>query len=129
MCKPPRLLESAEETKKLRMTSWFNCTLSQRQQQYCDVYDVLNAPGCPDNNNHYENMPKQYTDFFSYVKKTTIISLKCFVYFVFIFSQNIDWGNTLEPPRRDDCNEYPQSVCFGAMIRKILYSCIPRFSI
>ena len=37
------------------------------------------------------------------------------------FSQNIDCGYTLEPPRRCGSNEYPQSI-FGAKIRKI---CIP----
>ena len=27
-----------------------------------------------------------------------------------IFAQNIDCGYTLEPPRRDGSNEYPQSI-------------------
>ena len=27
-----------------------------------------------------------------------------------IFAQNIDWGYTLEPPRRGGSNEYPQSM-------------------
>ena len=27
-----------------------------------------------------------------------------------IFAQNIDYGNTLEPPRRGGSNEYPQSM-------------------
>ena len=32
--------------------------------------------------------------------------------FIF-FSQNIDCGNTLEPPRRGGPNEYPQSMCLA----------------
>ena len=31
-------------------------------------------------------------------------------YIFHISAQNIDCGNSLEPPRRDDSNEYPQSV-------------------
>ena len=36
-----------------------------------------------------------------------------------IFAINIDCGYTLEPPRRGGSNEYSQSICFGAKIRKI----------
>ena len=33
------------------------------------------------------------------------------VYIIFlIFAQNIDDGNSLEPPRRSGSNEYPQSM-------------------
>ena len=39
-----------------------------------------------------------------------------------ISAQNIDWGYSLEPPRRGGSNEYPQTM-FWAEIRKKY--CIP----
>ena len=38
-----------------------------------------------------------------------------------VFAKNIDCGYSLEPPRRGDSNEYPQSM-FSAEIRKIMYT-------
>ena len=38
-----------------------------------------------------------------------------------ISAQNIDWGYSLEPPRRGGSNEYPQYM-FLAEIRKIMYT-------
>ena len=38
-----------------------------------------------------------------------IFSRKSLIFFL-IFAQNIDCGYTLEPPRRGDSNEYPQSM-------------------
>ena len=46
-----------------------------------------------------------------------------FFYFVYfdMFSQNIDCGYTLEPPRRGGSNEYPQSM-FWNKNKKIRYT-------
>ena len=54
---------------------------------------------------NYENMPMQLTKVFKLVK------MKIFSrYFFYIFAQNIDCGNTLEPHRRGGSNQYPQSM-------------------
>ena len=46
-----------------------------------------------------------------------------------IFSQNIDCGYSLEPPRRGGSNEYPQSMLFSKII-KIMYTPVnPSFTI
>ena len=46
-----------------------------------------------------------------------------------ISAQNIDYGYSLEPPRRGGSNEYPQSL-FWAEIRKIKYTPVnPSFTI
>ena len=46
-----------------------------------------------------------------------------------ISAQNIDYGYSLEPPRRGGSNEYPQSM-FWAEIRKIIYTPVnPSFTI
>ena len=46
-----------------------------------------------------------------------------------ISAQNIDCGYSLEPPRRGNSNEYPQSV-FLEEIRKIMYTPVnPSFTI
>ena len=37
-----------------------------------------------------------------------------------ISAQNVDYGYSLEPPRRGGSNKYPQSM-FWAEIRKIMY--------
>ena len=45
------------------------------------------------------------------------------------FSQNIDCGYSLEPPRRGGSNEYPQCMLFSK-IRKIMYTPVnPSFTI
>ena len=50
------------------------------------------------------------------------------VYIIFpISAQNIDFGNSLEPPRRGGPNEYPQSL-FSAEIWKISEFFIWKFS-
>ena len=57
---------------------------------------------------HYENMSMQYTEIFKVVKKE---NLQCKNFDIFlIFAQNIDCGYMLEPPRRGDSNEHPQSM-------------------
>ena len=46
-----------------------------------------------------------------------------------ISAQNIDCGNSLEPPRWGGSNEYPQSM-FWAELRKIMYTPVnPSFTI
>ena len=46
-----------------------------------------------------------------------------------ISAQNIDCGQSLEPPRRGGSNEYPQYM-FWAEIRKIMYAPVnPSFTI
>ena len=40
--------------------------------------------------------------------------------FFHIYTQNIDFGYSLEPPQRGGSNEYPQSM-FLAEMRKIMY--------
>ena len=58
----------------------------------------------------------QNTEIFSVVKIENF-QLKNFDIFL-IFAQNIDYGYTLELPRRGGSNEYPQSM-FWSKIRKI----------
>ena len=48
--------------------------------------------------------------------------------FFLIFAQNIDCRYTLEPPPRGGSNEYPQSM-FWRKIRKKVHPCIPSFTI
>ena len=79
------------------------------------------------NHFHYENKPIQiYTKF--YQQKMIFFSDENSD-IVHISAQNIDCGYSLEPPRRDGSNEYPQSM-FWAEIRKIKYTPVnPSFSI
>ena len=53
-------------------------------------------------------MPMLYTEFFLVFKMKTFTGKK-WIYFL-IFSQNIDCGYTLEPPRQGGSNEYPHYV-------------------
>ena len=57
---------------------------------------------------HYENTPMQNTEIFKVVKIENF-QQKNFDIFL-IFAQNIDFGYTLEPPRRGGSNEYHQSM-------------------
>ena len=50
--------------------------------------------------NHYENMPMQCTEIFKVVKNEIFKWI-----FFYIFAQNIDYGYTIEPPRRGGSNE------------------------
>ena len=45
-----------------------------------------------------------------------------------ISAQNIDCGYSLEPPRRDDSNEYPQSICLSRNKKNNVYPCKPQFN-
>ena len=44
-----------------------------------------------------------------------------------ISAQNIDCGYSLEPPRRDGSNEYPQSMFLRRNKKDNLYPCKPQF--
>ena len=44
-----------------------------------------------------------------------------------ISAQNIDCGYSLEPPRRDDSNEYPQSMFLSRNKKNNVYPCKPQF--
>ena len=57
---------------------------------------------------HYENLPMQYTEKLSSIKNKKKFIGKTWL--ILMFAQNIDCGYTLEPPRRGDSNEYPQST-------------------
>ena len=44
-----------------------------------------------------------------------------------ISAQNIDCGYSLEPSRRDDSNEYPQSMFLSSYKKNNVYPCKPQF--
>ena len=77
---------------------------------------------------HYENTPIQkYRKI--HLQKPKIFRWKKLWYFFHISAQNIDYGYSIEPPRRGGSNEYPQSM-FWAEIRKFMYTPVnPSFSI
>ena len=62
----------------------------------------------------------QYTEIFKVVKMK-IFSRNKNIYICLIFAQNIDYGYTLEPPRRGGSNEYTQSM-FWSKNKKISYT-------
>ena len=51
-------------------------------------------------------------------KKKKKKQIKSLIFFIYLLK--IDCGYSLEPPRRGDSNEYPQSM-FWAEIRKIIF--------
>ena len=44
-----------------------------------------------------------------------------------ISAQNIDYGYSLEPPRRGGSNEYPQSMYLSRNKKNNVYPCKPQF--
>ena len=76
---------------------------------------------------HYENMPMQYTEIFLALKIENF-QLKNFDIFL-IFAQNIDFGYTLEPPRRGGSNEYPQSMFWSKNKKNRFTPVYPSFAI
>ena len=44
-----------------------------------------------------------------------------------ISAQNIDYGYSLEPPRRGGSNEYPQSMFLSRNNKNNVYPCKPQF--
>ena len=67
-------------------------------------------------------MPMQYIETFS---KAKIENFDIFL----IFAQNIDCGYTLEPHRRGDSNEYPQSLFWSKNKKNRYIPANPSFSI
>ena len=47
--------------------------------------------------------------------------------FFHISDQNIDCGNSLEPPRRGGSNEYPHSMFLSRNKKNNVYPCKPQF--
>ena len=77
------------------------------------------------NNNHYENMPIQiYWKF--YHQKNGIFQVKKSDIF-HISARNINYGYSLEPPRRGGSNEYPQSMFLSRNKKNNVYPCKPQF--
>ena len=74
---------------------------------------------------HYETRLFKYIENFTTKKKENFKIKNSDIF----FSQNIDSGYSLEPPRRGGSNEYPQSMFYSKMI-KIMYTPInPSFTI
>ena len=96
---------------------------------------VRHKPGCTatkdgwrleiSDSEHYENMSVQYTAIFHGCKNDNF-QMKNFDIFL-IFAQNIDCGNTLEPPQRGGSNEYPQSMFWSKNKKKYVYPSKPHF--
>ena len=77
---------------------------------------------------HYENTPIQIYGKF-HLQKTENFQIKNADIF-HISSQNIDCGYSLEPPRRGGSNEYPQSMFYAVIRKKIMYIPVnPSFTI
>ena len=75
---------------------------------------------------HYENTPIQMYWKFHH-KKWKFLSKKNLIFFIFLL-KNIDYGYSLEPPRRGGSNEYPQS--FLSRNKKKMYTPVnPNFTI
>ena len=75
---------------------------------------------------HYENTPIQIYRRFS--PKTKQKSDKTSDIF-HISAQNIDCGYSLEPPRRGDSNEYPQSMVLSKHKKNNVYPVNPSFTV
>ena len=70
-------------------------------------------------NLHYENLPMQYIEKLFGCKNENFQGTNFDIFL--IFAQNIDYGYTLEPPRRGGSNEYPQSM-FWSKNKKNMYT-------
>ena len=71
------------------------------------------------------------TRLFKYIENFTSknwkFSEKILWFFFHISAQNIDYGYSLEPPRRGGSNEYPQSMFLSKNKKKKVYPCKPQF--
>ena len=78
---------------------------------------------------HYENTPIQIYWTFKPLKKRKISDKNSDISHT--SGENIDCGYSLEPPRRGDSNEYPQSMFLGRnKKKKIMYTPVnPIFTI
>ena len=56
-----------------------------------------------------------------------IFQIKNSDFFFHISAQNIDYGYSLEPPRRGGSNEYPQSMFLSRNNKNYVYPCKPQF--
>ena len=71
------------------------------------------------------------TRLFTYFENFTTIKIKNFqiknpnIYH--ISAQNIDYGYSLDPPRRGGSNEYPQPMFWTEIRKKNVYPCKPQF--
>ena len=59
-------------------------------------------------------------------ENTKILRCKIVIFFL-IFAQNIDFGYSLEPPRRGGSNEYPHSMFLSRNKKNNVYPCKPQF--
>ena len=75
--------------------------------------------------NHYENTPILSIENI-HLQKTEIFQNKTLTFF-HISEQNIDCGYSLEPPRRDGFNKYPQSMFLSRNKKNNVYPCKPQF--
>ena len=75
--------------------------------------------------NHYENMPIQISRKFYHKKNENFQIKKSDIFH--IAAQNIDCGYSLEPPRPDGSNEYPQSMFLSRNKKNYVYPCKPQF--
>ena len=73
--------------------------------------------------NHYENMPIQYTENFT-TKKWKFSDKNSDIFN--ISAQNIDCGYSLEPPQWGSSIEYPQSMFLSRNKKKNVYPCQPQ---
>ena len=75
---------------------------------------------------HYENMSIQIYWKYYHQKNENFQIKKIDIFH--ISAHNIEWGYSLEPPRRGGSNEYPQSMFLSR--RKIMYTPVnPSFTI
>ena len=58
------------------------------------------------------------TRLFKYIENSDIFHIS---------AQNIDYGYSLEPPRRGGSNEYPQSMILSRNKKNNVYPCKPQF--
>ena len=77
--------------------------------------------------NHYENLPMQYTEIFELEKLK--LSADFFIFCFLIFAQNIDCGYTLELPRRGGSNKYAQSMFWSKNKKNRHTPAYPSFTI
>ena len=78
-------------------------------------------------NYHYEITPIQiYRKF--HLQKTENFQMKTLIFFL-ISAQNIDFGYSLEPPRRGGSNEYPQYMFLSRNKKNNVYPVNPSITI
>ena len=66
----------------------------------------------------------KYTENFTTKNENFLIKNLIFFH---ISAQNIDCGYSLEPPRRDNSNEYPQFMFLSRNKKNNVYTCKPEF--